>query len=294
MLDDNRTKEAPVKLPDNQVALLFLEQSVELCKKNGLVCLIQPSGPLLYNNSSFQFRQVLLRKYNVPQIIDFTHISRILFGKNGDVATAAIFIKNEKSKSKDLLHITVRRTKPHKEKLYFELDTYDFHHVPFNLALNDSLIWKSNFLGGSRSHQLVRRISHLRTLGKFLNQGDNAWEFSEGYIVEKNEIGVKRLKLLENKKGVEILSNDELDELEQKIGDIEEKLSNAASGEKDQLEDQLANLLQQKDEQNKEDGLHTFDMYHLFSRWDLILVLAFIIAVLLGTLYFIMSGNRVV
>lgn len=210
---NKQTKDLSVKLPDNQVALLFLEQSVELCKKKGLVCLIQPSGPLLYNNSSFHFRQVLLKKYNVPQIIDFTHISRILFGKNGDVATAAIFIKNESSKEKGLLHVTVRRTKPHKEKLYFELDTYDFHHVPFSLAYNDPLIWKSNFLGGSRSHQLINHLSKLRTLGEFLSEQGNNWEYSEGYIVGKNETGVKRLKLLEGKKIAEPLSADELLEL---------------------------------------------------------------------------------
>ena len=182
LLDDNKTKDVPVKLPDNQIALLFLEQSIELCKKKGLVCLIQPSGPLLYNNSSFQFRQALLKSYNVPQIIDFTHISRILFGKNGDVATAAIFIKNEKSKGKALLHVTVRRTKPHKEKLYFELDTYDFHHVPFSLACSDSLIWKSNFLGGHRYHQLVTRLKSLPTLKDYLHLKEKeGWAVSEGF-----------------------------------------------------------------------------------------------------------------
>ncbi|MDC7996334.1 HsdM family class I SAM-dependent methyltransferase [Altibacter sp. HG106] len=183
LLDDNKTEELPVKLPDNQIALLFLEQSVELCKEKGLVCLIQPSGPLLYNNSSFQFRQVLLKKYNIPQIIDFTHISRVLFGKNGDVATAAIFIKNESSKENGLLHVTVRRTKPHKEKLYFELDTYDFHHVPFNLAYSDSLIWKSNFLGGHRHHQIIQRLSKLSTFEDFLikQKDENGWAYSEGF-----------------------------------------------------------------------------------------------------------------
>jgi len=214
LLANGKQKDISVKLPDNQVSLLFLEQSVELCKKGGLVCFIQPSGPLLYNNSSFQFRQILLEKYHVPQIIDFTHISRVLFGKNGDVATAAIFIKNEKSTKKGLLHITVRRTKPHKEKLYFELDTYDFHQVPFNLAITDPLIWKSNFLGGSRYHQLVKRLSHLRTLGQYLKQKDNQWEFSEGYIVGENESGVKRLKFLENKKASSNLTEEEFEELE--------------------------------------------------------------------------------
>ena len=48
------------------------------------------------------------------------------------------------------------------------------------------------------------------------------------------------------------------------------------------------------DNDNQEDGLHTFDMYHLFSRWDLLLVLLFIIVVLLLTLYFVMGGDPAV
>ena len=207
ILDNGKTKELSVKLPDNQIALLFLEQSVELCRKGGLVCLIQPSGPLLYNNSSFQFRQFLLKKYNIAQIIDFTHISRILFGKNGDVATAAAFIKNEVSEGKGLLHITVRRSKPHKEKLYFELDTYDFHHVPFNLALNDPFIWKSNFLGGYRYHQLISRLACYPTLKDFLHSKiKDGWVISEGYTTATiNDIlKLKKLSQLEDKQDFEI------------------------------------------------------------------------------------------
>ncbi|WP_421812351.1 HsdM family class I SAM-dependent methyltransferase [Flagellimonas sp.] len=182
---DKENQYPPVKLPDNQIALLFLEQSIRLCKEGGLVCLIQPSGPLLYNNTSLRFRQVLLTDYHVPQIIDFTHISRILFGKNGDVATAAIFLKNEKPNGRSLLHVTTRRTKPHKEKLFFELDTYDFHVVPYNLALNDTNIWKCNFIGGNRYHQLLNRLKEFSNLGDFLDKKmkENGWDAGEGYII---------------------------------------------------------------------------------------------------------------
>ena len=206
ILEDDKKQKLPVKLPDNQIALLFLEQSIELCKKGGLVCLIQPSGPLLYNNSSFNFRQTLLQNYNIPQIIDFTHISRILFGKNGDVATAAIYIKNESPKGKELLHITVRRTKPHKEKLYFELDTYDFHYVPFNLACSDSLIWKSNFLGGHRYHQLVSRLKYLPTLKDYLQSKEKKeWAVSEGYTAATKNDKIKLDKLLKDNNKSEYL-----------------------------------------------------------------------------------------
>ena len=193
---DGETKDLFVKLPDNQISLLFLEQSVPLCKKNGLVCLIQPSGPFLYNNSSFRFRQVLLNKYHIPQIVDFTHLSRILFGKNGDVATAAVFIKNEKSREKGLLHITARRTKTHKEKLYFELDTYDFHHVPHKIAFNDPLIWKSNFIGGYRFHQLILRLANYTTLKENLElRVKDGWAISEGFTDATNNDKIKLKKL---------------------------------------------------------------------------------------------------
>lgn len=174
-------KHTQIKLPDNQIALLFLEQAIKICKPGKLVCLIEPSGPLLYNTTSFQFRKRLFSNYHIPQIIDFTHISRVLFGRNGDVATAAIFVKNEKPLDKGLLHITVRRTKTNKEKIYFELDTYDFHYVSRKLALNDPFIWKANFLGGSRVHQLITRLSSLNTLADFVKKRN--WTFEEGFMI---------------------------------------------------------------------------------------------------------------
>ena len=203
-------KKQKISLPDNQIALLFLEQAIQLCKSGKLVCLIQPSGPLLYNNTSLQFRQVLLNNFNIPQIIDFTHISRVLFGKNGDVATAAIFIKKEEPTKNGLLHITVRRTKANKEKIYFELDTYDFHHVPRRLALFDPYIWKSNFLGGSRFHQLLLKFKSYDTLGKYLadKTNSNNWAYGEGYIIG-NAKEILELKNLED--NVNILSELEMD-----------------------------------------------------------------------------------
>lgn len=49
-----------------------------------------------------------------------------------------------------------------------------------------------------------------------------------------------------------------------------------------------------KDKKDEKDEGVTFDMYHLFSRWDLVLVMGFIIVVLLITLYFVMFTGQVV
>lgn len=195
---ENGQSEKRVKLPDNQLALLFLEQAMTVCKEEGLLCLILPSGPFLYNENSLEFRKHFFQNYNVKQVLDFTPLSSVLFGSS-NVATLALFAKKEEPGKTDILHVTVGRTKPSKEKIYFELDHYDFHHVPYKLALNDKLIWKSNLLGGGRLHYFVSRLSELRTLGDYLKEKEEkkGWVAAEGFIVgNRNEIA--RLKEFED------------------------------------------------------------------------------------------------
>jgi len=200
------------KLPDNQIALLFLEQAMELSKKRASICLIMPSGPLLYNNNSAEFRNYILSTYHVPQIIDFTSLSAILF-ESANVAVAVVFAKKQGPTQKDLLHVTVRRTKPVKEKLYFELDYYDFHKISYHDALENRLIWKSNLLGGGRLKHLMKRFAPIRSLGDYLKKAkdDDDWKFAEGFIVaeKKEEID----ELIELKTNAENLSQENKERL---------------------------------------------------------------------------------
>lgn len=46
-------------------------------------------------------------------------------------------------------------------------------------------------------------------------------------------------------------------------------------------------------EESEEDGA-TFDMYHLFSRWDFVLLVLFVLVTLILTILIIISGNQVV
>lgn len=212
MVEDQARRIRP-KLPGKQLALLFLDQSMKLCKKQGLVCLIQPSGPFLYNNNSFEFRKYFLNTYNVLQILDFTSLSATLFGK-ANVATLAVFAKNTKPNGKNILHLTVKRTKASKEKIFFELDHYDFHITPYEMAVNNRFVFKSNLLGGGRLRMLLARLARFRTLGQYLEKKRKSagWVIGEGFIVgEENEIkqltrlrrrrelSIKELKKLQNK-----------------------------------------------------------------------------------------------
>ncbi len=188
------------KLPDNQIALLFLDQSVNLCREKASLCLIMPAGPFLYNNNSRDFRKYFLSNYHVPQIIDFTFLSEVLF-ESAKVATLAVFAKKQNPTQNDLLHVTVRRTKPIKEKLYFELDHYDFHNIPFHEAIDNRLVWKANLLGGGRLRHLLARFEPMRSFGEYLSEMKKnfGWKIAEGFIIGNEQEITELIKLKVNK-----------------------------------------------------------------------------------------------
>lgn len=204
-----------INIPDKNPALAFLAESVDLCKENGQLCLILPSGPFLYNLGSFGFRRHFIKKYKIDLIADFTHLSRFLFGSGkGDHPTIALFLQNESPKGDDLLHLTVRRTKSVKEKVWIELDKYDFHYVPLEVALSNdkenNLIWKSNFIGGGRIFSLSKKLEKIRP--KIDDYETFGWKIREGYQLG-NKKSIQRLKLLISKENLSEKEKDELEKL---------------------------------------------------------------------------------
>ncbi len=185
------------EIPDKNIALAFLQQAMKLLKKDGLLSLVIPSGPLLYNDT-LEYRRQFLNKYNVPQIFDFSSLTGVLFeGRNYPVAV--IFARNTPPDDKNILHVAVRRTRTAKEKLYFEIDKYDMYYVPKELATTEQLIWKANVLGSGHLYHLVKRMRGLRTLEEYLKdkKKNNRWEFAEGYIIAN---GDKEASYLTNKR----------------------------------------------------------------------------------------------
>ncbi len=181
-------------LPNKQIALLFLEQSMRLLKPGGLACLIQPAAPLLYNRGAQAFREWFLQRYDVPQILDFTHACRVIFGPGGDVAFVAVFARNIKPSS-PVLHVTIRRTRSAKEHIGFELDRYDFHLVSREAALNEPTVWKANLIGGGRMTHLAKHLDSLPKLQEYLADRKGRWFWGEGFVVS-NPGHVRRYEAL--------------------------------------------------------------------------------------------------
>lgn len=185
-----------VDIPQKQIALLFLHQAMQLLRSGGLLSLVVPAGPLLYNKS-LEYRKHFFSRYEVPQIIDLSTLFREGHLFESEVATAVIFARNQSPEpDHTILHITVKRTKSVKDKRFFEIDHYDLHYVPLDVALSDSVVWKTNQFGGGYLYYLVKRLSNCRSLGDFLrkkrkdskNQDDTKkWVFGEGYQIGRTK-----------------------------------------------------------------------------------------------------------
>lgn len=192
-VEENYNIEFSHKIPDDNLALAFLDKSPLLSvPRTGLTCLILPSAPLLYGQWTMEYRNKFISNFFVPQIIDFTHLRRILFNK--DVSTAAVFIKNQKPEEEsDIWHIIASRTKKEENRLFFLFDHYDFHIIKFKQALNNKFIWKANLLGGSRLGAIANKLNNInRTIKDFITD-ENKWKYTGGYKIgnRKNDFGIK-------------------------------------------------------------------------------------------------------
>ena len=224
-------------IPQNEISLLFADRAMHHIQEEGLLCMILPSANTLYYQNSYRFRQYLSNNYNIPQIIDFTHIARVLFKANtgtkekgADVATLALFVEKKAPTNDRTLHLVIKRTKAVKEKIYFEIDKYDFHWVPKSRiggkCPSDRLIWKANYLGGGRIIHLLSRLQQVSfTFGDLLEskQKESDWIVGEGIKIgnskrnkEKYQNETDRLAILQAKELLDASEKIELSKLERK------------------------------------------------------------------------------
>ena len=184
----NIWKEENIKVPQGQIALKFLVDTIPRVKKGGVQCLIIKSSGLLYNNTSSNFKTKLFTNYNVKKVFDFTALARnnCLWENGADVATAAIFIKNEEFKeNSNILHLTFRRNKATTDKITFEIDTYDKFYIERYVAIINPYIWKINLLGGGRIKSIIDKTKNINSFQKYLK--DNNCLVGEG--IEISETG---------------------------------------------------------------------------------------------------------
>jgi len=217
--EKKNNKERP-EVPDNQIALLFLEQSFKLLKKGGNCCLILPSGPVLYNNKTHNFRKNLLEQNNYKEILDFTALRTKLFigsSSNAKPAVVVLFADKSLPNGKPISHLIFRRTRASGEKIEFEIDHYDIHKVAYKDAISQSSIWQANFMGGGRLHTLLKGITRDKTLNDYLESMVEkcGWKVAEGWIESPKSEPLQRINFLAEKNRSQ-LETEELQDLESK------------------------------------------------------------------------------
>ena len=173
--------QSSIQIPDENPALHFLCSSMSLLKDGSMLCMIQPSSPLLYQKDK-KFKSSLFGKYNLLQVIDFTNLDDKLWGQKR-VATAAVFLEKAHPDKANVLHLIANRSFSNTHKLFLEFDHYDFHFVSKFDAIHNSHVWKSNLLGGYRVVRLLDSLLNQRTISDFLESKKNAgWSSGEGFI----------------------------------------------------------------------------------------------------------------
>jgi type I restriction-modification system DNA methylase subunit len=179
-----------IKIPQKQIALYFLSAGMQMVKPGGLLCLLLKSSSLLYTTNGQKYRKQFFQENKVHQVIDLTLLARngVLWSKE-EPDTIALFASKERPDfEKNILHLVVRRTPSTRVRRFFEIDNYDFHWVPYAVALEDDFVWKCNLLGGGRLYGLVKRLRSHKTLRDFTYK--NLGIIGEGY--RKNGAGEQR------------------------------------------------------------------------------------------------------
>lgn len=196
-------------LPDKQIAYLFLHESMEMLAPGGVLSMLQQHN-FLYNQQSIEFRSKFIERWDVREILDFISV-RGLFSKGGaDTKVVGVVAESKVPPSNRLiLHATFRRSGRADAEQGFDIDYYDMHWLPRELALNNDAVWRCNLLGGGRVLGFVDRLKKYRTLRRLADEAN--WKFGEGWIAGKASKG--RLAKHVNGKSLvkaEALSNSEL------------------------------------------------------------------------------------
>ena len=179
-LHEKRRPKGEPKLPDKQIAYLFLEQGLRSLSKNGRLCLLQTHG-LLYNGNTSEFRKHLMNCARLESILDFVSIRGLYDGK--DPKTFAWVASRVGTEGDPINHLTFRRTYSVSEQIGFELDHYDWHYVSRKDARENQFIWRIGLLGGGRLLEISERIQKMKTLAEQVSR--KGWDYGEGFIVGK-------------------------------------------------------------------------------------------------------------
>ncbi|MDB5347957.1 MAG: hypothetical protein JWP89_6334 [Schlesneria sp.] len=168
-------------IPDDQVGPLFLPKAAKLVKDDGVVCMIQPAGSLLFNVSETAkvLRRKLFEQLNVEEIVNLSALRFTLFPNA--VAPSCIVILSPIRGDEDL--ISYWSPKPVYDvgmKDTIVLEAQDLNWVRRIEAINEPLVWSAFAWGGRRDLELTQRlIRNYKTLKEATK--NPGWRIARGF-----------------------------------------------------------------------------------------------------------------
>jgi hypothetical protein len=180
-------------LPDKQLAYLFLHEAMDMVAGGGVLAMLQQYN-FLYNQQSLGFRRTFITNWDVREVLDFISV-RGLFQK-GDADTKVVVVVAEAvlpPTDRKILHATFRRSGRADAEQGFDIDYYDLHWLPRQLALSNDAVWRSDLLSGGRVLGFVDRLKQFRTLGKYAERP--GWDVGEGFIAAKKGLLVEAVHI---------------------------------------------------------------------------------------------------
>jgi hypothetical protein len=170
-------------LPDKQVAYLFLHESMEMLTPGGILSMLQQYN-FLYNQQSLGFRRKFIERWDVREILDFISVRGLFQKGSADTKVIAVVAEAQSAPpNRQILHATFRRSGRADAEQGFDIDYYDMHWLPRDLAASNDGVWRSDLLGGGRVLAFADRLKKLRTLAQYADE--MGWDYGEGYIVGK-------------------------------------------------------------------------------------------------------------
>ncbi len=168
------------KLPDNQLAYLFLVSAQNMLADGGVISMIQPAG-LLYNLNPERLRGYIFGKWDVREILDFVSVRGLFSKGNADTKIVVVVaLAGSPESARRILHAIFRRSGKADAEQSFDIDHYDMHWVARDGELADHRTWRAGLLGTQRVADLVRRLAGMRTLGAFAKA--KGWERGQGFM----------------------------------------------------------------------------------------------------------------
>lgn len=174
-------KKANRVIGDKQIAQAFSIKCSDLCKQNGIVCLLMPSKGLLFNrsNKSKAYRENLFMDNNVLAIINFSVYRKFLFDHASGPAAAIVYTPNNEKLDQPIVYCTPKPIYTIEDVRKFSIDPTDICRIPRDI-INDDRIWKIAMWGAPRDLELIGKMQNTFTpMSLFIEE--NNMKTAEGF-----------------------------------------------------------------------------------------------------------------